>query len=324
MDNCLIIGGAGYIGSHLAHYLKSQNINPVILDDLSTGFKQSIKTLSFINADYRNQEILKNIISSHKITTIFHLASRSIVSESIVKPDIYYQHNVAGILSLLETLKQYPEISLIFSSTAAIYGNPEYLPIDEKHLKNPINPYGKSKWIIEQILMDYYKAYNIKYGVLRYFNAAGAAIDASNGEMHQPETHLIPLIIQVASNRKKHINIYGSDYPTIDGTAMRDYIHVQDLASAHLLLASKLMQSTNPLIYNVGSGKAVSVWQILQTAQKITSQNIKYNFIKRRDGDPHSLLADINKIQTELKWKPEFSDIETIISHSWKWEKNFI
>ncbi len=332
-NNFIIIGGAGYVGSHLAHYLKEQGKNPIIIDDLSTGFAKSVAGLQFIEADYRNQSIMRAVIKQHNPQAIFHMASRSLVAQSVRDPAIYYHDNVAGMLQLLEVMRDFPDVSLIFSSTAAVFGNPEYLPIDENHPKHPINPYGKSKLMIEQILADYHVAYGLRYGVLRYFNAAGAAIDASNGESHIPETHLIALIMQAASGRLAQLQIYGNDYPTLDGTALRDYIHVVDLANAHLLLADKLRQSSQqssnscaePLIYNLGSGCEVSVWQALQTAEKITRQitgrNIPYAMLPRRAGDPYALIADGAKAKAELGWVPILSNIETIISHAWNWEK---
>jgi UDP-glucose 4-epimerase len=320
-NNFIIIGGAGYIGSHLAHYLKRQSKNPIIIDNLSTGFADSVAELNFIQADYRNQTIMREVIKTHNPQAIFHLASRSLVGESVSNPAIYYEHNVVGMLALLEVLRDQPQIPLIFSSSAAVFGNPQYLPIDENHPKNPINPYGKSKLIIEQILEDYYNAYGLQYGILRYFNAAGAATDGSNGERHQPETHLIPLIMQAASGRLPQLQIYGNDYATPDGTALRDYIHVEDLANAHLLLVKSLLQSAAPLTYNLGSGQEVSVLQALQTAEIITGKPIPHQFRQRRTGDPHALIADGCKAKHELGWKPIFSDIETIIKHAWIWEK---
>jgi UDP-glucose 4-epimerase len=319
-NNYIIIGGAGYIGSHLSHYLKKQGKNPIIIDDLSTGFIEATQGLPFIQADYRNQATMREVIKTHNPQAIFHLASRSLVAESVINPALYYEHNVTGMLALLEVLKDTPHIPLIFSSSAAVFGNPQYLPIDENHPKNPINPYGKTKLMIEQILEDYHHAYGLQYGVLRYFNAAGAAANGSNGERHHPETHLIPLIMQAASGRLQQLQIYGNDYPTPDGTALRDYIHVEDLAIAHLLLASALKQSTTPITYNLGSGQEVSVLQALQTAQNITGKPIPHQFMQRRAGDPHALIANGSKAKHELGWNPVFSDIKTIISHAWAWE----
>ncbi len=326
INNYIIIGGAGYIGSHLAHYLQRHGHNPIIIDDLSTGFAVATQGLPFIQEDYRNKATLREVLEAHNPQAIFHLASRSLVGESVSNPALYYDDNVAGMLPLLEVMREVPHIPLIFSSTAAVFGNPQYLPIDENHPTAPINPYGRTKLMIEQMLADYHHAYGLRYGVLRYFNAAGAAIDGSNGERHEPETHLIPLIMQAASGRLPNLNIsgmniYGNDYPTSDGTALRDYIHVEDLAVAHLLLANALAQPTNPLIYNLGSGLEVSVLQVLQTAQHIIGKKIPHQFLSRRVGDPHALIADGSKARSELGWMPVLSDIQTIIIHAWNWEK---
>lgn len=251
-----------------------------------------------------------------------HFASYIQVGESVQKPAMYYQNNVANTLNLLQVMAEFKVQRFIFSSTAATFGEPQYTPIDEQHPQQPINPYGRSKWLIEQALPDFDQAYGMKSVCLRYFNAAGADPDGELGERHEPETHLIPLVLQAASGRRKNISVFGTDYDTSDGTCIRDYIHVQDLCEAHWLALQYLQQGGVSKNFNLGNGQGFSVKQVIDTAKAITSKHIEVVYASRRAGDPARLVADSSAAQNTLGWTPKYADIKVIVGDAWRWEKS--
>ena len=320
----LVVGGAGYIGSHSVRLLKDAGLKPVVLDSLICGYADAVGDAELIVGDIGNRELLDNLFSTRKFAGVMHYASFIQVGESVIKPAKYYDNNVARTLVLLDAMVEHQVQNFIFSSTAAIFGNPAYSPIDEKHPKEPVNPYGRSKLMVEQLLADYNKAYGLKYGCLRYFNAAGAMPDGTIGERHEPETHLIPLILQAASGRRAEITIFGNDYATIDGTCERDYIHICDLADAHLLLLQSLQGGVETAHFNLGTGKGYTVMEVINAAAKITGNKIPVKIAARRAGDPVSLVANGDLAKDKLGWKPKISDLETIVQHAWNWEQKML
>lgn len=326
MSNALIlvIGGAGYIGSHMVKYLLDKQHQLVILDNLSTGYQCSILGGEFIQGNMGDEALLDYLFNHYNFTAVMHFASHIEISESIQNPIKYYQNNFINTIYLLNKLINYNIKYFIFSSSAAIFGEPQYIPIDEQHPKNPLSPYGRSKWMVEQVLEDYAKAYDFKFVSLRYFNAAGAEDSALIGERHDPESHLIPLVLQTASGRKKSITIFGRDYNTPDGTCIRDYVHVNDLCQAHLLALNKLLQGGESGFYNLGNGQGFSVQEVIDIAKKITQRNITVINGNRRAGDPGILVADANLVKKELHWQPQYSSLEAIIAHAWRWEQKYI
>lgn len=316
----LVTGGAGYIGSHMVKMLVKKGYQPVILDNLITGHKKTILDAKFIHADLNNKIILRQIFQQYRFQAVFHFASFIQVEESHFNPQKYYQNNLVNTLNLLEIMLENQVKYLIFSSSAAVYGEPQYTPIDIYHPKKPMSAYGKSKWMIEKILQDYDLAYGLRYAALRYFNAAGADPDGELGECHEPETHLIPLIMQAASGRRENIKIYGNDYETPDGSCIRDYIHVTDLCQAHYLAFEFLKTKDRSAIYNLGNGKGFSVQEVIHVAKKITNKNIPIIISPRRLGDPAVLIADSTLAKAELAWQPQYNSLDTIIEHAWNWE----
>lgn len=323
--NILVVGGAGYIGSHMVKALVRSGFKVTVLDDLSSGFLKSIPAnVLFVKGSVSDSALLLELFKSSNFDAVFHFASSIQVGESIINPSKYYNNNVVSTLVLLDAMVASNVKKFIFSSTAAIFGNPLYLPIDEAHAKDPINPYGRSKLIVEQILDDYDKAYSLKSVSLRYFNAAGADPDGELGECHDPETHLIPLILQVASGRRNEISVFGSDYNTPDGTCIRDYIHVNDLCSAHLLSLQYLMSNNRSDSFNLGNGLGFSVLDVINSVKEVTRANIPIRFLPRRTGDPARLIADSGRIKEKLNWSPKFFDLNTIVQHAWSWEKKIM
>ncbi len=320
-ENILVVGGAGYIGAHMVRILQENGLKPIVLDSLEHGHAEAVGGAELIIGDIGNRALLNEVFTSRSFAGVMHFASYIQVGESVTAPAKYYDNNVSRTLCLLDAMVENKVDNFIFSSTAAIFGNPEYTPINEAHPKNPINPYGRSKLMVEQILADYEKAYGLKYGCLRYFNAAGAIPDGSIGESHEPETHLIPLVLQAASGRRSHISIYGDDYPTLDGTCIRDYIHICDLGTAHLLLLRAFMGGMNSASFNLGTGEGYSILQVIETACNVTNQEISTVYAPRRAGDPAVLIADGSAGKEKLGWRPELSDLETIIRHAWQWEQ---
>ena len=318
----LITGGAGYIGSHCALDLTRASYECVVLDNLSYGHEKAITTENFCKTDLSNIEEIREVFKKYPIKAVIHFAAFAYVGESVENPQKYYYNNVVNTLNLLNVMLENNVKKIVFSSTCATYGNPEYVPINEKHPQNPINPYGTTKLIIEKILQDYDKAYGLKYIALRYFNASGADNEANIGESHSPETHLIPLVLEAASKKRDCIKVFGDDYETPDGTCIRDYIHVNDLADAHRLAVKKLIDGAESDFYNLGIGKGFSVKEIIEVSEKITGKAINKEFVERREGDPPTLVADNKKAKQELSWNPQFTEIEDIIKTAWNWELN--
>lgn len=320
MEKILVVGGAGYIGSHMVDFLKREGFEPIVLDNLSTGHQRAVLGAQFIRGDLSDISFLDQIFKEHAFDAVMHFASFIQVGESVVRPDKYYRNNVSNTINLLDIMVKNHVNYFIFSSTAAVFGSPEYTPIDERHPKRPINPYGQSKLMVENILDDYDKAYGLKSTCFRYFNAAGADPLARMGEEHDPETHLIPLILQVASGRREAIDVFGRDYETPDGTCIRDYIHIVDLCQAHVLGLTKLAKDKKSSKYNLGNGCGFSVQEVIDAAIKVTGQNIRIVDASRRDGDPAVLVADSRLAKEELNWQPTYPDLKTIIEHAWRWE----
>lgn len=317
----LVVGGAGYIGSHMIKRFQNTDHQIDVLDNLSTGFKENSQNYKLHICDLSNKKQVHKILKENKYEMVMHFASSINVGESYDHPMKYYENNVINTLNLLECMIDLKILNFIFSSTAAVYGEPESIPIKEEQNLSPINPYGKTKSLVENILSDYDKSYGLKYISLRYFNACGAHIDGTIGERHNPETHLIPLILQTASGRRNNFKIYGDDYKTKDGTCVRDYIHVMDIAEAHLLSLEKLIQTQSSDIYNIGNKQGYSVREIIDMVEEITQIKIPYKISEKRKGDPAELIADNSKITEKLNWRARYSDLNTIINTAWEWEK---
>ena len=317
----LVVGGAGYIGSHMIKRFQDTDYQIEVLDNLSTGFEVNTQNYKLHVCDLSNKDQVHQILKDNNYESIMHFASFINVGESYIYPKKYYDNNVINTLNLLDCMVDLKISNFIFSSTAAVYGEPSSTPIKEDQNIAPVNPYGNTKAIVEKILKDYDEAYGLKYISLRYFNACGAHIDGTIGERHDPETHLIPLILQSASGRRKDFKVYGDDYDTKDGTCVRDYIHVMDLAEAHLLSLEKLIKNQKSDIFNIGNNKGFSVKEIIRMAEKITQSKIPYEITSRRKGDPSELIADNKKISENLNWSANYSDLQTILETAWEWEK---
>jgi UDP-glucose 4-epimerase len=318
--NLLIVGGAGYIGSHMVKLLLERGHQVTTLDNLSTGYREAILGGEFKCRDLSDRAALDALFQSQRFDGVMHFASFIEVGESVANPRKYYRNNLVNTLNLLDSMITVGVKCFVFSSSAAIFGEPRYLPIDEKHEKRPINPYGASKWMVEQILEHYDRAYGLKSISLRYFNAAGAAPDGSLGERHDPETHLIPLVLQAASGRRDTVTVFGREYDTRDGTCIRDYIHVEDLCQAHLLAVESLLDGADSNAFNLGNGNGFSVQEVIAAARVVTGADIPVTYCARREGDPARLVADSTKARLELHWYPRF-DLKTIIQHAWQWEQ---
>jgi UDP-glucose 4-epimerase len=313
----LIVGGAGYIGSHMTLHLQRSGYTPIVLDDLSTGHREAVLEAKLIVGSVADSMLLDEVFSSYQFDAVMHFASFIQVGESVLDPLKYYQNNVANTLTLLSAMLKHGVTKFIFSSTAAVYGEPQAMsPINESHPLKPINPYGWTKRLVEQILEDYARAYDFKYAALRYFNAAGADPSGRIRECHEPGSHLIPLIFQVAKGQRKAIIFNGRDYPTPDGTCVRDYVHVNDLCSAHLL-ALEALTRRGSCIYNLGTGQGYSVLQVTDVVRKVTGCDIAVIDGPRRNGDPAMLVADPTRAMKELHWQPRYLDLTTIIEHAW-------
>ncbi|OUD12468.1 UDP-glucose 4-epimerase GalE [Thioflexithrix psekupsensis] len=321
MNTILIIGGAGYIGSHLVKYLSKKNYRLLIVDNLSSGYVDAVLAGEFFIGDLAEKQALTQLLSHYPIDAVMHFAAHIEVAESKVRPDKYYDNNVVRTLNLLDAMVAANVKRFIFSSTAAIFGEPQYVPIDEKHPQYPINPYGRSKLMVEQILRDYDEAFGLKSVCLRYFNAAGADPEGELGERHVPETHLIPLVLQTAAGRREFITIFGEDYDTPDGTCIRDYIHINDLCQAHELALQRLLSNQPSAVYNLGNGEGFSVRQVIDTARQVTGKTIPVQIGTRRAGDPARLVADSRLARQELGWQPQYPDLKSIIADAWRWEQ---
>ncbi|KHD07761.2 UDP-galactose-4-epimerase [Candidatus Thiomargarita nelsonii] len=300
--------------------LLSVGYRVVTLDNLSGGYRDAVLGGDFVFGDIADRQSLERLFAGYRFDGVMHFASFIQVGESVQNPGKYYQNNVAATLNLLDAMVAHGVKHFIFSSSAAIFGEPHYTPLDEQHPKQPINPYGSSKWMIEQILADYDHAYGLKSVCLRYFNAAGADPDGELGERHVPESHLIPLVLQAASGRREAITVYGQDYDTPDGTCIRDYIHINDLCQAHLLALEQLLSGAESAAYNLGNGAGFSVKQVIDVAKEVTGKTIPVLMGERRGGDAARLVADSKKAQTVLAWQPQYADLDTIIAHAWQWE----
>ena len=317
----LVVGGAGYIGSHMCLLLANAGYEVIVLDNLSTGVREFAQSYIFYEGELDDRELLKNIFQSHDVNTVMHFAAHIDVGESVQNPSKYYRNNVFATQTLLDAMLEFSVDQFIFSSTAAIFGDPEYIPIDEKHPRNPINPYGWSKLMVEQMLDDYDQAYGLKSICLRYFNAAGADPEGRVGECHDPETHLIPLVLQVAAGRKQSLSIFGDDYETDDGTCVRDYIHVNDICHAHLLALDFLKENNNSAQFNLGNGQGFSVQQVIKETEDVVGKKITTLKADQRIGDPAVLVADSTAAKNALGWMPAHNQLKDIISHAWAWEK---
>lgn len=318
----LVTGGAGYIGSHTVAELLDASEEVVVLDNLQKGHKGAVLGGRFYQGDLRDDEFLSKVFKENDIEAVIHFAADSLVGESVSDPLKYYNNNVVSTLKLLTKMKEFSVKKIVFSSTAATYGEPENTPILESDRTLPTNPYGETKLAVEKALKWADNAYGIKYVSLRYFNAAGAHISGKIGEDHNPESHLIPIILQVALGKREAISIFGDDYNTPDGTCIRDYIHVTDLAQAHILALKKLRDGGESSIYNLGNGKGFSVKEVVELAREVTGIDIKAVVAERRPGDPAVLVASSEKIQKELNWQPRYNDLRTIIDTAWQWHKN--
>lgn len=318
----LVTGGAGYIGSHTVYKLIEEGRDVVIIDNLETGHMEAINPKAkFYKGDIRDKEFLNKVFSSENIEAVIHFAANSLVGESMKNPLKYYDNNVYGTKVLLESMLNNGINKIVFSSTAATYGEPEKLPIEETDKTEPSNTYGETKLAMEKMFKWTSKAHNLKYVSLRYFNACGAHYSGNIGEAHNPETHLIPIVLQVPNGQREHVNIFGEDYNTKDGTCVRDYIHVTDLAQAHILAVDYLLNGGESNIFNLGNGKGFTVKEVIEVARKVTGNSIPAVVSPRRDGDPAQLIASSKKAKEILGWKPEHDSLEEIIQSAWNWHK---
>jgi UDP-glucose 4-epimerase len=316
----LVVGGAGYIGSHMVKMLLGAGHEVITLDNLSSGHRDAVLGGTFVEGDLADPACLAQVFKQHQPEAVMHFASYIQVGESVRKPDIYYRNNVTNTLNLLDAMLQFEVKKFIFSSTAAVFGEPDYVPIDEAHPNRPLNPYGRSKWMIEQVLADYDKAFDLRSVCLRYFNAAGADPEGQLGERHDPETHLIPLILQAASGRRDNIQVFGRDYDTPDGTCIRDYIHIVDLCAAHLAALEYLNKDGCSDRFNLGNGSGFSVQEVIDAVQKVSGKQVAVINGPRREGDPARLVADATRARSILAWQPTYTALDTIVLHAWQWE----
>jgi UDP-glucose 4-epimerase len=317
----LIVGGAGYIGSHVNKMLNLHGFETVVFDNLSYGHRDFVKWGLFEEGDLGDMADIKRVFQKYPITAVMQFAAFTYVGESVEDPQKYYLNNLYNTLNLLEVMLEEKVNYFVFSSTCATYGDPVEIPITEDHPQNPINPYGKGKYMVEQVLEDYSKAYNLRYASLRYFNAAGADPDGEIGELHDPETHLIPLILDVALGNREDIKIFGTDYPTADGTCIRDYIHVLDLADAHIKALEYIQNNDLSDVFNLGNGQGFSVREVIDTVEKVTGKKIKASEVGRRPGDPPVLVGSALKARELLGWQPRFDDLSLIIDTAWRWQQ---
>lgn len=319
MDRIMVTGGAGYVGSVCVAQLLSRGYSVDVVDDLSTGHSDAVPVgARFHNLDLGNREALSRLLVTTKFDVVFHFAAKALIPESVTNPGVFFDVNVARAIMMLETLREHRIRKFVFSSTAAVYGNPQTVPTPEDHPKSPVNSYGESKLMFEEILRGYARAYDWSIVAFRYFSASGGTHDW--GERHEPETHLIPILLQVASGRRPGFEIYGTDYPTPDGTCLRDYVHVLDIAEAHIL-AMKKMESGGFHVYNIGTGNSHSVQEVWRLAEQVTQRKIPARKSEPRLGDPAILCADSSQLKQDLGWKPEHSDLKGIIGSAWEWEQ---
>lgn len=322
MSKILITGGAGYIGSHTVRMMAQCGYELIVLDNLVYGHRESIldPEVELVVGDLGDSELVGRLFEYHDIEAVIHFAAYAFVGESVVDPEKYYINNIIAPLNLIATMRKYGCNTFIFSSTCATYGNPEYAPLDEKHLQNPINPYGQSKLMLEKIIKDYHKAYGFSYAFLRYFNASGASPDGLIGEDHNPETHLIPLILDAVNGDRPIITVFGTDYETTDGTCVRDYIHVEDLATAHIAAFEHLKAGKESIICNLGTGNGISVKEMIAAVEEVTGKTVPVIFGERRLGDPPYLYANAIHAKEVLGWEAKYKDVKDIIRHAWAWK----
>lgn len=318
----LVTGGAGYIGSHYVLYERLRGNEVLVLDDLSLGHRDAVLDAPLVIADLSDAAVLDAVFRSYPIDAVVHFAALASVPESVTHPDRYYRHNVAHTVTLLEAMLRHDVRLFVFSSSCATYGDPVYTPMDEVHPQNPINPYGESKRVCERMMEAFDSAYGLRHVSLRYFNAAGADPDSRIGESHSPESHLIPIILQAAAGVRPSVSVYGSDYPTPDGTCIRDYIHVLDLAQAHGLALDRIRNGGASAVFNLGSGTGHSVREVIDVCRKVTGRTITVHEADRRPGDPPVLVASAAKARDELGWRPAYTNIEDIVTSAWRWQQN--
>ena len=317
----LVCGGAGYIGSHINKQLHKEGYETVVFDNLVYGHREAVKWGHFVQGDLKNIEDIEKVFQTYQIDAVFHFAAYAYVGESVSEPEKYYYNNVANTLNLLQVMRKYGCNKIIFSSTCATYGEPKQVPITEDMRQNPINPYGATKLMMERIFKDYHTAYGLEFVVLRYFNAAGADPDGEIGESHNPETHIIPLVLDAASGKRADIKVFGTDYDTPDGSCVRDYIHVYDLTTAHLLALHHLEAGKGSDFFNLGNAVGTSVLEVVKSVRKVTGKGFKVVLTDRRPGDPAKLVGSSEKAQKVLGWKPIYGDIDTIVEHAWNWHE---
>ena len=318
----LICGGAGYIGSHVNKLLSREGYETVVFDNLSRGHREAVKWGRFVQGDLKDREDIERLFRQQEIDAVLHFAAYAYVGESVSHPEEYYQNNVANTLNLLHAMKEHGCRRIIFSSTCATYGEPERIPITEEMPQDPVNPYGASKLMVERILQDYDRAYGIRSVILRYFNAAGADPEGEIGESHDPETHLIPLALDAASGKRGEVKVFGTDYDTPDGSCVRDYIHVWDLAAAHLLALRYLEQGKDSDCFNLGNEQGTSVLEVLEAVRRVTGKEFRTVLEGRRGGDPAKLVGSSRKAQRELGWVPVYGEIDRIVGDAWGWHEN--
>ena len=319
--NVMVVGGAGYIGSHCVRHLLDAGHSVTVYDNLSRGHAAAVPDGLLVQGDLLDHDRLVSTLRDHQIDAVMHFAAFALVNESVNDPALYYRNNVVAALSLLDAMRACQVRKLVFSSTTATYGEPERMPIAESTDQRPINPYGFTKLVIERALRDYHTAYGLAYASLRYFNAAGARPDGSIGEDHDPESHLIPIVLQVALGQRDAISIFGDDYATPDGTCVRDYIHVEDLSTAHLAALDRLSVD-RPIEVNLGTGRGTSVREVIEACRSVTGHEIPEKIGPRREGDPPSLVADATLARTMLDWEPRYMDIDETIRTAWAWHRS--
>ena len=320
----LVCGGAGYIGSHINKQLNKEGYETIVFDNLIYGHREAVKWGTFVKGDLANVDEIRDVFEKNTIDAVFHFAAYAYVGESVTEPEKYYYNNVVNTLNLLKVMKEYGCNKIIFSSTCATYGEPERVPITEDMPQNPINPYGMTKLTVERIFRDYQKAYGLQFAVLRYFNAAGADPDHEIGESHNPETHIIPLVLDAASGKRPDIKVFGTDYPTPDGSCIRDYIHVTDLADAHVRALHYLEEGGIGDFFNLGNSIGTSVLEVVDSVKRVTGKDFTVTLVDRRPGDPAKLVGSSEKARRVLGWEPKFADIDIIVKHAWDWHENAV
>lgn len=322
LRSVLVVGGAGYIGSHMVKALLEGGYETTVYDNLSAGYRDAILGGDFVQGDLADADALDALFAAGRFDAVMNFAGSIQVGESVRKPGLYYRNNVANTLNLLEAMVRHDVRHLVFSSTAAIFGEPAYVPIDEKHPTQPVNPYGRGKLMVEQMLADFDGAHGLKSACLRYFNAAGADPAGRIGERHEPETHLIPIALEVALGKRAQLSVYGDDYDTPDGTCIRDYIHVDDLCQAHLRALEALRRTGRSLAVNLGNGQGFSVREVVETVRAVTGHTIPLQIEARRAGDPARLIADSTAAREGLGWRPQYPGLQDIVRHAWQFRLN--